>query len=114
MEWFEPTRQIIVLIIGLFGLISAGVGAFFAIRSFVKSLKGKSANEVFNLLLSMTDEAMKAAEASGKSGADKKKMVIDAITAAAISAEIDIAPFMAQLSDYIDQTIKFVNDMTKK
>jgi len=114
MEWLQTAEGVISLIVALFGLISAGVGAFFAIRSFVKSLKGKSASEVFKLLLSMTDEAMKAAEASGKSGADKKKMVIDAITAAAISANIDIAPFMAQLSDYIDQTIKFVNDMTKK
>lgn len=56
---------------------------------------------------------MKEAEASGKSGADKKEMVMDAVKAACKSQGLDLDSFLDQLSAYIDQTITFVNSMTK-
>jgi phage-related minor tail protein len=63
--------------------------------------------------MSMADAAMKEAEASMKSGEDKKQMVIDAVKASCKTAGINVDTFIDQLVDYIDQTISFVNDMKK-
>lgn len=62
----------------------------------------------------MADAAIKEAEKSGKSGADKKEMVIESVKAGCKAAGVDLDAFLDQLSAYIDQTITFVNDMTKK
>ena len=106
-------QEIIALVTGLVGLISTGVGAFFAIKTLITALKTKNANEIWTLIMSMADAAMKEAEASGKAGADKKQMVIDAVKASCKAAGVNLDLFIDQLSDYIDQTIKFVNDMQK-
>ncbi len=112
--WLGTAQQVIALITGLIGVISAGIGAFFAIRNWIKVTKEKSAKEIWNTIVSMADAAMKEAEASGKAGADKKEMVIEAVKAGCKAAGLDIDEFLDQLSAYIDQTIGFVNDMTKK
>lgn len=62
--------------------------------------------------MSMADSAMKEAEASGKTGADKKQMVIDSVKAGCKSAGLDVDAFLDQLSAYIDQSISFVNSVT--
>ena len=112
-EWYETVGGIISLITSLVGLIGTGLGAFFAVKAFIKSLKGKSFNQIWSMIMKSADEAMKAAEASDKSGADKKQMVIDSVKAGLVAAGIDITPFIDQLNAYIDQTITFVNGMTK-
>lgn len=113
--WTLDTLQTIVtLVTGLFGLIGTGVSTFFMVKAIIQKNKGKSATEIWNLLLTMADNAMKAAEASGKSGADKKAMAMEAIKASALAAGIDISAFINQLDAYIEETIKFVNDLTKK
>lgn len=56
---------------------------------------------------------MAEAEASGLNGADKKAQVIEAVKAGCKAAGVDLDAFIDQLSDYIDQTIAFVNDMKK-
>ena len=66
------------------------------------------------MVMEMTDAAMKEAEKSCKTGADKKKMVIASVKASCKAAGLDVDLFIDQLSDYIDQTISFVNDMSKK
>ena len=66
------------------------------------------------MIMEMADAAMKEAEKSCKTGADKKKMVIDSVKASCKAAGLDLDLFIDQLSDYIDQTISFVNDMSKK
>lgn len=111
--WLGTAQQVIALITGLVGLIGAAVGAFFAIRNWVKVTKEKSSKEIWNTIVSMADAAMKEAEASGKSGADKKQMVIDAVKAGCKAAGLDIDGFLDQLGAYIDQMIDFVNGMTK-
>lgn len=106
--------EIVALITGLIGLITTGIGAFYSIKNWISVLKTKNGQEVWTMVMEMADAAMKEAEASGKSGEDKKKMVIDTVSASLKAAGLDIAVFTGQLNDYIDQTIKFVNDITKK
>jgi hypothetical protein len=65
-------------------------------------------------MMEIADAAMKEAEKSGKSGADKKEMVIEAVKAGCKAANVNIDQFINQLADYIDQTIAFVNDMKNK
>lgn len=114
MQWFETAQGIIALITSLVGLIGTGIGAFFAIKGWIKALKEKSSKEIWSMILSMADAAIKEAEKTGKSGADKKAMVIESVKAGCKAAGVNLDGFLDQLSAYIDQTITFVNDMTKK
>lgn len=114
MDWLNTAQQVLTLISGLIGLISAAIGVFFAIRATIQKNKHKSANEIWNLVMQMADEAMKAAEQSSAKGEDKKAMVIKAVNAAAKAAGLDISAFTSQLSAYIDQTIDFINKFPKK
>lgn len=114
MEWLGTVQQILSLIVALAGLIGTGISTYFAIKAVIEKNKGKSLAEIWTLLMAMTDEAMKAAEASGKAGADKKQMVMDTVAASAKAAGLDLSLFTKQLSDYIDQTVAFVNGMKKK
>ena len=112
-EWITTANGIVTLITGLVGLIGTGVGAFFAIKNWVAVLKTKNSQEIWAMIMNMADAAMKEAEASGKSGADKKQMVIDAVKAGCRAAGINMDMFIDQLGEYIDQTISFVNKMKK-
>lgn len=113
-EWITTANGIITLVTGLIGLIGTGIGAFFAIKNWIKVLKNKNAQEIWTLIMEMADAAMKEAEASVLAGEDKKKMVVDSVKASCAAAGIDVSLFIDQLSNYIDQTIAFVNGMTKK
>jgi 3-hydroxyacyl-CoA dehydrogenase len=110
-DWITTANGIITLITGLVGLIGTGIGAFFAIKNWLTVVKNKNAQEIWSMIMEMADAAMKEAEKSGKSGADKKQMVIDAVKASCKAAGVDMDLFIDQLSDYIDQTIAFVHGM---
>ena len=110
----NTVQEIIALVTGLCGLISAGIGAYFAIKNWIKVIKNKNAQEIWAMIMEMADAAMKEAERSCKTGADKKAMVIGSVKASCKAAGLDLDLFIDQLSDYIDQTISFVNDMSKK
>lgn len=112
-NWLSTAQGVLSLITGLIGLIGSGVGAFFAIKNFIKAAKTKSMSEIWSMIMAMADAAMKEAEASQKSGEDKKQMVLDAVKSGCKAANIDIDAFIDQLSQYIDQTIDFVNKMSK-
>ena len=112
-DLINTANGIITLITGLVGLIGTGIGAYFAIKNWIKLVKEKNANEIWKMIMEMTDAAMKEAEKSCKTGADKKKMVIDSVKAGWKSAGLDISNFLDQLDVYIDQTISFVNQMKK-
>jgi len=71
-QWLTDANAIVVLLTGLIGLISAGVGAFFAIKGWVKAFKEKSAREKWATIMEIADAAIKEAEKSGASGKDKK------------------------------------------
>ncbi len=113
-ETIALIKEIALLISALVGLIGTGVGAFFTVKGFVKAFKEKSAREKWATIMEIADAAIKEAEKSGASGKDKKQMVIDSVKASCKAAGINLDDFIDQLADYIDDTIKFVNDMTKK
>ena len=110
----NTVQEIIALVTGLCGLVSAGIGDYYAMKNWIKVNKNKNAQEIWAMIMEMADAAMKEAERSCKTGADKKKMVIASVKASCKAAGLDLDLFIDQLSDYIDQTISFVNDMSKK
>ena len=110
----NTVQEIIALVTGLCGLVSAGIGAYFAIKNWIAVTKNKNAQEIWAMIMEIADTAMKEAEKSCKTGADKKTMVIESVKASCKAAGLDLDSFIDQLSDYIDQTISFVNDMSKK
>ena len=107
-------EQIITLITGLLGLIPTAIAAYFAIKNFIAVTKEKSSKEIWALIMSLADAAMKEAEKSLQDGETKKQMVIDSVKAGCKSAGVDLDMFIDQLSDYIDDTIDFVNCMNNK
>ena len=111
MEFMSTANELIVLLTSFLGLIGTGIGTFFAIKNWLKAIKEKTKAEQWALIMEMADAAMKVAEKSGASGADKKDMVIESIKASALAANLDLSMFLDQLSLYIDQTIDFVNNM---
>lgn len=112
-EWITNANGIITLITGLIGLIGTGIGAYFAVKNWITVLKTKNSQEIWAMIMEMADAAMTEAEKSGKSGADKKQMVIDAVKASCRAAGVDLDVFIDQLSNYIDDTIKFANNLKK-
>ena len=110
----NTVQEIIALVTGLCGLVSAGIGAYFAIKNWIAVTKNKNAQEIWAMIMEIADTAMKEAEKSCKTGADKKTMVIESVKASCKAAGLDLDLFIDQLSDYIDQTINFVNAMSKK
>lgn len=107
----NTVQEIIALVTGLCGLISAGIGAYFAIKNWIAVTKNKNAQEIWAMIMEMADAAMKEAEASMKSGEEKKQMVIDSVKAGCRAAGVNLDAFIDQLSNYIDETISFVNKM---
>ena len=110
----EQIYLIVELATALVGLIGTGIGAFFTVKGFIKAFKEKDAKQKWALIMEMADAAIKEAEKTGAAGADKKTMVIESVKASCKAAGVNLDTFIDQLSDYIDQTISFVNDMTKK
>jgi len=114
MDWITTANGLIALITALVGLIGTGIGAFFSIKGFIKAAKEKSAKEIWAMIMTAADAAMKVAEQSGKSGKDKKQMVIDMVKASCEANGLDISAFIDQLSAYIDDCIKFANSLNNK
>lgn len=114
MDWITNAQALIALITGLIGLITAGVTAFVAVKKVIAANKGKSLKEIWALIMKIADAAMLEAEKTELKGAAKKDKAVALVIAGAKEAGIDIAPFMEQLSAYIDQSIEFVNNLTKE
>ncbi len=110
----EQIYLLVELITALVGLIGTGIGAFFAIKGFIKAFKEKDAKQKWAMIMEMADAAIKEAEKTGASGADKKTMVIESVKAGCKAAGLELDAFIEQLSDYIDQTISFVNSFNGK
>lgn len=114
VEFLETAEGIVTLISSLIALIGTGTGVFFAIKNFIKLLKANSKEQNWKLIMEIADTAIQTAEKTGKSGADKKAMVIETVKASCKAAGINADDFIDQLSDYIDSCITFVNSMQDK
>lgn len=110
MEWIENANAILGLICTLVGLVTAGVPLGIMVYNLFKN---KNKAQIWTMIMTMADAAMVEAEKSGKSGADKKQMVIDSVTAACKSQGIDVGPFAVQVANYIDQCVAFANNLNK-
>ena len=113
MEIITTANGIIALITGLLGLIGTGIGTYFAVKNWIAAMKTKNSQEIWTMIMEIADSSMREAEASMKDGETKKQIVIDSVKASCKAAGINIDLFLDQLSNYIDSTIKFVNDMKK-
>lgn len=113
MEFLNIASEWIALLTGLLGLIGTGISTFVAVKCWVKNLKTKNSQEIWNLIMTIADAAMKEAEASQLNGEGKKQLVIDTVKAGLVTAGLDITDFLDQLSVYIDETIKFTKEMQK-
>lgn len=109
----DTTQQIISLLTGLLGFISAAVTTCISIKNFTKSFKEKKKEEQWVLIMEIADSAMKEAEKSLQDGTSKKMFVLNVVKSSCKTAGIDISEYLDKLNDYIDSTIKFVNDMIK-
>ena len=105
----DIVQQVLAVIAALVGLVSTGVGAFFTIKTLIKSRKDKSAQDNWELIQTMALAAMSKAEESDAPGADKKAMVIDSVEAGCKAAGIDVSLFLGQLQAFIDKSITFAN-----
>ena len=105
----DTIQQVLAIIMALVGLISTGIGAFITIRTLIRSRKDKSLQENWELSRTMAMAAMSKAEETGKTGADKKAMVLESVKAGCRAAGIDLDAFIDQLSSFIDQAIGFAN-----
>ena len=101
---------LITLICGLIAAIATLVPTFVKLFNTVKELvKEKNWKKITQIAIN----AIRAAEQSGMSGADKKEMVIAAVKAGCAEAGIELDDEqLVRLADYIDEMIKYFNDMT--
>lgn len=114
INWSDPEVlcSFIVLIVGLIGAIVALVPTLIKL---CKSLATIVKNKNWDKIKEIADAAMKAAEASGKSGAEKQEMVIAAVKAGCAEAEIELdEEILNNLIKYIQECIAWFNDMNKK
>lgn len=84
-----------------------------AIVALVKLFKEKDNRGRWLTIMSIADAAMKAAEVSCQSGADKKTMAMDIIKASCKSQGIEVDDLVDQIAAYIDDSIAFVNSFKK-
>ena len=110
-EFLQTAEGIISLITSLVGLIGTGVGAFFAIKGWIKAFAEKDNKQKWALIMEIADAAMREVEKSAAEGKEKKELVINAVKEGCKAAGIDVGPFIDQLVAYIDNCIEWYNGM---
>lgn len=101
---------LVTLICGLVGAIGALIPT--AIK-LVSALKEIVKNKEWQKIIKMAYKAVESAEATGKTGAEKKEMAISAVKAACTEAGIEITEeSLSKLGDYIDELITYFNSMS--
>lgn len=112
-DFITTANGLIALITALFSLILTGISIFVAIKQLLKNVKNKSFADNWAMIQNIAKAAMTEAEKTGASGADKKAQVIAAVEAGCKEAGVDITPFVNQLDAFINNSITFVNGLTK-
>lgn len=115
MDWITTANGLIALITGLVGLITTGVTAYFAIKAWVKATKDKSAQDLWGMIQEVAKTAIDEVEHSDITGSENKKdAAMEIVKKSCKAAGLEIDNFIDQLSEYIDNCVKFYNDMRKK
>lgn len=112
-EFITTANGLIALITALASLIATGISIFVAVKQILKNAKNKTLADNWVFIQNIAKATMTKAEESGASGADKKQMVIDAVTAGCKEAGVDITPFVNQLDAFINNSITFANSLNK-
>lgn len=111
MDWLNTVNGLIVLLTGLVSLIGTGIGAFFAIRNWMKLMKQKSAKEMWDTIMTVADAAMEQIEHQEIYGKDARQAAIQLVNTSCTAMGLDISEFIDQLVAYIDDCIDFHNRM---
>ena len=85
MEIMDVFNELIVLLTGLLGLIGTGISTYIAFKNWLATQKEKTKAEHWNLVMGIADIAMKEAERSLSSGAEKKELALNIVRASASS-----------------------------
>ena len=110
--WPVTAEGWITLISFIIGFIGAVAALIPTVIKLVKKGKELIANKDWEKIKDIAQAAIEQAEKSGATGADKKQMVLDSVEAACKEAGITLdATLLANLSDFIDTTIKWFNNM---
>lgn len=111
--WPSDVSGWVTLISLIIGLVAAIIALIPTIIKLVSALKELVKNKNWTKILSAIKDAAVTAEKSGKSGAEKKQMVIDSVKAfcASIGVEIDDS-LLTKISSAIDDLISEHNELT--
>ena len=104
----EQVEMIITLIV--FGVLLIAAIATFGLK-LGGSLKTLIENKDWAKIVKAINSAVLEAEASGKTGADKKQMVLNSVEAFADS--LGIAFDIEKVGEYIDQILEIHNELNK-
>lgn len=88
--WPTTVEGWVGLIILIIGLISALAGLIPTLIKLKSVLGELASNKDYNKLIKVAKQAMVTAQASGKTGAEKQEMVVNAIKAGATELEIEV------------------------
>lgn len=106
-------NEIITLVTLICGLIGA-IGALIpTVIKLIGALKEIVKNKEWQKIIKMAYKAVESAEATGKTGAEKKEIAISAVKAACAEAGVEITEeSLTKLGDYIDELIEYFNSMS--
>ena len=107
----EGWVNLVVFIVGFVAAVAALVPTVIKLaKKGAELVKNKNWSKIEKIAMA----AMRAAEETGKKGAEKQQMVIDAVVACCKEAEIEISEEdLKNLAKYIDETIEWFNSMNK-
>ena len=88
--WPTTVEGWVGLIILIIGLISALAGLIPTLIKLKSALRELASNKNYSKLIKIAKKSMVVAQASGKTGAEKQEMVVNAIKAGAAELEIEI------------------------
>lgn len=113
MEWINTANELVSLLMAFIGLLTTGISVFALVKNLIASSKEKSFQENWKLIMKIADTAMIEAEKSAAKGETKKEMVINIVKEGCKTAGINVDAFIDQLSAYIDDCIRFANNLNK-
>ena len=112
--WPTTVEGWVNLVVFIAGFVAAVAALVPTVIKLVKKGAELVKNKNWSKIEKIAMEAMKAAEETGKKGAEKQQMVIDAVVAGCKEAEIEFSEEdLKNLVKYINETIEWFNGMNE-